>query len=145
LAYRGAVLNGLGKYVEAASLLEGALLLEPDLAGAQIDYAEALAGVGEPSAATSLLRGVLARPDVPPETRAYIVRRLNALDIVQRFDALVGLRSVGEDWHGVASVTVKGGYDTNLNSAPSRSTLGLTLPGGDEIVFALADSVRAHD
>jgi hypothetical protein len=144
LAYRGAVLNGLGKYVEASSLLEGALLLEPDLAGAQIDYAEALAGMGETSAATSLLREVLARPDVPPETRAFIVRRLNALDIVQRFDALVGLRSVGEDWHGAASVTLKGGYDTNLNSAPSRSTLGLTLPGGDELVFALADSVRAH-
>jgi hypothetical protein len=144
LAYRGAVLNGLGKYVEAASLLEGALLLEPDLAGAQLDYAEALAGLGETVAAMSLFRDVLARPDVPPDTRAYIVRRLNTLDIVQRFDALVGLRSVGENWHGVASVTLKGGYDTNLNSAPSRSTLGLTLPGGEELVFALAENVRAR-
>ncbi|PZP49203.1 MAG: hypothetical protein DI596_15860, partial [Azospira oryzae] len=59
LAYRGAVLNALGRPAEAALLLERALLLDPRRAGAQIDYAEALAALGERASAVALLRAVL--------------------------------------------------------------------------------------
>jgi predicted Zn-dependent protease len=62
LAYRGAVLNALGRHAEAALLLEQALLLDPARAGAQIDYAEALAALGDNLSAAAMLRDVAARP-----------------------------------------------------------------------------------
>jgi hypothetical protein len=142
LAYRGAVLNGLSRPQEAAALLEQALMLEPDMPGAQLDYAEALAALGDTAAATAFIRHLLARPDVPPSLRSHLVRRLSVLNSLERFDALVGLRAwVGEDWRGAASVTAKAGYETNLNSAPSRDVLNLTIPGG-EAVLLLAEPFR---
>jgi len=142
LAYRGAALNALGRPAEAAVLLEHALLLDPRRAGTQVDYAEALAALGDTAAAAALLRDLLARPDVPAQLRPHLERRLNATEALQRFDALAGLRAwVGTGWRGEASFALKGGYDSNLNSAPSRDTLTLTLPGG-EAVLLLADRFR---
>ena len=142
LAYRGAVLNALGKADEAAGFLEQALLLNPDLAGAKVDYAEALAATGDTSAASALLKDLLARPDVPPELRAHLVRRLNAFEALHRFDALTGLQNwIGTEWQGTAAVSVRGGHDSNLNSAPSRDTLTLTFPGG-EAELLLAERFR---
>lgn len=144
LAYRGAVLNALGRSTEAAALLEAALLLDPERAGAQIDYAEALAALGDTTAAAALLRDLLARPDVPPLLRPQLERRLNATEALQRFDALAGLRTwMGTGWRGEASLTLRAGYDSNLNSAPSRDALTLTLPGGDAVLL-LADRFRAR-
>ena len=142
LAYRGAVLNALGKADEAAAFLEQALLLNPDLGGAKIDYAEALAGTGDTAAATALLKDLLARPDVPPDLRAHLVRRLNAFEALHRFDALTGLQAnIGTDWQGTAAISLRAGHDSNLNSAPSRDTLTLTFPGG-EAELLLADRFR---
>jgi len=142
LAYRGAVLNALGKADEAAGFLEQALLLNPDLAGAKVDYAEALAATGDTSAASALLKDLLARPDVPPDLRAHLVRRLNAFEALHRFDALTGLQTwIGTDWQGTAAISVRAGHDSNLNSAPSRDTLTLTFPGG-EAELLLAERFR---
>jgi tetratricopeptide (TPR) repeat protein len=144
LAYRGAVLNALGKPDEAAAFLEQALLLNPDLAGAQLDYAEALAATGDTSAASALLKDVLARSDVPPDLRAHLVRRLNAFESLHRFDALTGLQAwIGREWQGTAAVSVRVGHDSNLNSAPSRDILTLTFPGG-EADLLLAERFRAR-
>jgi tetratricopeptide (TPR) repeat protein len=144
LAYRGAVLNALGKPDEAAAFLEQALLLNPQLAGAQLDYAEALAATGDTSAASALLKDLLARPDVPPDLRAHLVRRLNAFEALHRFDALTGLQAwIGTDWQGTAAISVRVGHDSNLNSAPSRDTLTLTFPGG-EAQLLLAERFRAR-
>jgi hypothetical protein len=144
LAYRGAVLNGLGRWAEAAMLLEEALLLDPYRASAQIDYAETLAALGDAPAASALLRELLARPDVPPTLRPELERRLNTVEALQRFDLLSGLRKfTGTGWQGEATVAVRAGYDSNLNSAPSRDALTLTLPGGDAVLL-LADRFRAR-
>lgn len=150
LAYRGAVLNALGRPAEAALLLEQAILIEPQRAGAQIDYAEALAALGDGTSAAALLREVLARPDVPASIRPQLERRLNAIDLLQRPDPLAALAgpasfgplaSAGTGWQGSGTVTFKLGKDSNLNSAPARDALTLTLPGGDA-VLVLADRFR---
>src|SRR3972149_4452029 len=78
LAYRGAVLNALGRHEQAALLLEQALLFDPARAGAQIDYAEALAALGDAASAAALLRDVAARPDVPAPLRPQLALRLGA-------------------------------------------------------------------
>jgi len=144
LAYRGAVLNALGRPAEAAALLEAALLIDPARAGAQIDYAESLAALGDSTAAAALLRDLLARPDVPAQLRPLLEQRLNAVEALRRFDTLAGLRAwVGTDWRREFSVTLRAGYDSNLNSAPSRDALTLTLPGGDAVLL-LADRFRAR-
>jgi hypothetical protein len=69
---------------------------------------------------------------------------MNALEALQRFDLMTGMRSlIGGDWRSTAAVTVKAGYDTNLNSAPSRASLPLTIPGADAVLL-LADPFRAR-
>ena len=145
LAYRGAILNALGRPDAAAVLLEQALLLDPRRAGAQIDYAESLAALGDRASAVALLREVLARSDVPPALRPQLERRLDAMDARRRFDALAALTDLstwtGTGWQGAGTLTAKLGRDSNLNSAPAHDSLTLTLPGGDG-VLALADRFR---
>ncbi len=148
LAYRGAALNALGRPAEAAPLLEQALLLDPLRAGAQIDYAETLAALGDTAAAAALLRDVLARPDVPASLRPHLERRLDAIDTRNRRaaqeDWWFGFRVwAGTDWQGRGSLTLRLGRENNLNSAPSPDALTLTLPSGDAVLL-LADRFRAR-
>lgn len=148
LAYRGALLNALGRHDQAALLLEQALLLDPGLAGAQIDYAEALAAMGDHASATAMLRDVASRPDVPAPLRPRLARMLSALEARQRADAS-GTRPARADddveraggWQSTGTLAVKLGTDGNLNNAPTSAALTLTLPGGDA-VFQLADRFR---
>ncbi len=145
LAYRGAVLNALGRPAEAALLLEQALLLDPQRASAQIDYAEALDALGDSTSAAVLLREVLARPDVPAALRPRLEKRLNAMDVLRRLDALGALATLrdwaGTGWQSAGSVTFKLGSDNNLGSAPAHDTLSLTFPEGGATLF-LADRFR---
>lgn len=144
LAYRGAALNALGRPGEAALLLERALMLDPRRAGAQIDYAAALAALGDRDSAQALLSDVLARPDVPAALRPRLERQLDAINVLGRYDALTalsGLSDWGSGWQGAGSVTFKLGRDSNLNSAPASGALTLTLPDGN-VVLALADRFR---
>lgn len=120
LAYRGALLLQLGQAEAAAALLERALLLAPELAGAQADYARALAALGDERGAKSLIDGLLARDDVPDGLRA-------ALQDWQRY---IGRDLYASGWQTGGSLTLRMGGESNLNSAPSRSTLDLTLPDG---------------
>lgn len=151
LAYRGAVLNALGRHAEAALLLEQALMRDPERAGAQIDYAEALAALGDNASAAALLRDVASRPDVPAPLRPQLERRLSAIEALQRRDALGALSAearerawIAEGWQGTGTLAFKLGRDGNLNSAPTRDALTLTLPGGDA-VLQLADAFRPRD
>jgi len=148
LAYRGAVLNALGRHAQAALLLEQALLLDPQRAGAQIDYAEALAALGDNASAAALLRDVAQRPDVPAPLRPQLARRLSAIDALQRRDALAAMSAqtgarawTTDGWQGTGTLALKLGRDSNLNSAPARDALTLTLPGGDAVLL-LADRFR---
>ena len=102
---------------KAANALEKALMLDPDLAGAQLDYAQALAELGEKDAAHRLTQTVMARPDIPQTLH----------DWLQGQGPLIGNEGWKADWT-VQSVL---GHETNLNSAPTSNLVTLTLPGGN--------------
>ncbi len=100
----------------AASALEKALLLDPNLAGAQLDYAQALAELGENASARDLASTVLARPDIPSALHEWLTSQLGEL--------------AGETWKMTWLAQSLLGRETNLNSAPASNLLTLTLPGG---------------
>lgn len=120
LAYRGAVLLALGRASEAAAQLELALLYSPDQPVAQIDYARALTQLGDLSSAAALWRSLLARADLPPHLRGEIEARLGALARIPAESAV---------WRHRREVSLRVGYDSNLNSASSAQDVTLTYPG----------------
>ncbi|MGC8855140.1 MAG: hypothetical protein ACP5OY_09575, partial [Halothiobacillaceae bacterium] len=104
LAYRGALYNLLQRPAQGAADLERALMLQPTLLGAQIDYAQSLTALGQTQAARALIQALLARDDLPPTLRPLLSERLQNLIPP----------STQHTWAGYAI-----GYDTNLNAAPS--------------------------
>jgi hypothetical protein len=130
-AFRGAILLALGYPAEAAIHLERALMLDPEFAGAKVDYAQALALLGDLKAAEALITELLERQDVPSTLRAILEVRLKELR--QR-----------ASWTFAATSALRTGFDTNLNSAPYRDLLTLTLPGG-ETVLLLSPDFRARE
>jgi tetratricopeptide (TPR) repeat protein len=133
LAYRGAVLIQLGQMEAAAALLEQALLIAPELAGAQADYARALAAMGDTRAARSLVDNLLSRNDVPGGLRAQL----------QDWQGFIGHDQGTSAWQTGGSLTLRLGGETNLNSAPTIGSLDLTLPDGP-VTLPLAKSNRAQ-
>ena len=126
LAWHGALLNALNRPHDAADRLERALLLNPELMVAKIDYAEALTSLGETRAARQLLQEVLTRPDLPSHLQPVLQARYQAL---------------GNIWLSRAYLTSRLGYDSNLTSAPRIDRLTLTLPDGN-LPLLLAESYR---
>ena len=61
-----------GRVEEAAIALEKALLLDPNLPGAQLDYAQALAQIGLKGSARAILADVLKRPDIQPALKSKL-------------------------------------------------------------------------
>lgn len=116
LAYFGSIRLAEGNPEEAAALLERAMLLAPELSSARLDYAEALAALGDREAARAWLNDVLVS-DQPPELVAERVRR--------RLDRLADSR-----WRSSGRFALKGGYDSNPMLSPRLSSLTLTLPSG---------------
>lgn len=115
-AWRGAVLMALGEPVPAIEALERALLIDPQLAGAQLDYAQALAQTGDVASARGLLIQLAERSDLPAHLRPGLERAL-----------------ADSDPHRIRSrwlVTAALGHDNNLNNAPSVAELTLTFPQG---------------
>jgi len=127
-AYQGILFLGLRRPQEAALALEKALMLEPELAGTQLDYAQALAELGEMDSARGLAREVANRPDIPGELHAWLTARLR--------DWRNG------PWRFEWTAELLVGHESNLNSAPDLSYLTLTLPGGS-VPVELAASERA--
>jgi hypothetical protein len=124
-AYRGVVLLVLRQTQQAANALEKAIMLDPDLAGTQLDYAQALAELGELDPARHLAHEVSRRSDVPPALKDWLWERLGQLEQAT--------------WTREWSARWLVGGESNLNSASNLNTLILTLPGGD-IPVALAPS-----
>lgn len=116
LALRGAVLLELGRVEAAVSELERALLLEPSHLGAQLDYARALAALGQVSAARELAAALAERADAPPAARAFLADFLTPPPAA---------------WQREAAFELRAGYDDNLNRAPRLTSLTLTLPTGE--------------
>jgi tetratricopeptide (TPR) repeat protein len=133
LAYHGAILLRLGQFEAAAGLLERALLIDPDLAGAQADYAEALFGLGDIRGARSLADTLLSRADTPPGVRTYLQDWRANLDRVETKDG----------WQLGGSLTLRVGGESNLNSAPAHSSLDLTLPDGQLATLPLSNRARS--
>jgi hypothetical protein len=128
LAAIGHLLNERGRYLEAADHLERALLLAPELKGAQVDYAIALAGGGDLPSALGLVDNLLGEPDLPGALRPVLAR------------LRVGwTRHHGPQWRAVLNARV--GYDSNLLGSPNLSTLTLTFPG-QSVELPLDDSYQ---
>lgn len=73
---KGALLLANGQVSEAAESLERALLLAPDHAAARVDYADALAELGDVSSARALGEELLALNDLPPPARTHLEARM---------------------------------------------------------------------
>jgi len=118
LAWHGAILLRLGRPREAADQLERALLLNPRLMGARLDYAQALLALGERQTARELLRELAARPDIPPAATPLLHSR----------------------WRSNGALALRAGYDSNLNLATADHALTLTLPDAPLILPLNTDS-----
>lgn len=130
-AWRGALLLGAGNFADAVLALEKALLLNPDLAGAQLDYAQALARVGQLSGARELVQQVAERPDIEPALRAWLGEEAGRTS-----GGNPGLRLT---WSGMLQGSI--GRETNLVSASHTRELTLYLLGGP-VQVQLADNQR---
>ena len=117
-AQRGALLLALGRSAEAAEYLERAILLAPYHAGARVDYADALAALGDLDSARALAEALLALPDIPPAARDHLVARLG------RWQAPTPTWQLAREF-GSGLV-----WESNLNGGPVDSSLWLTLPEG---------------
>lgn len=129
-AWRGALQLALGQHSAAIESLERALLLQPDLPGAQLDYAQALLAQGDTIAALDLLRLLAARRDLPPPIRSLLAATTLPLG--------PGLLNPFTRWQLSSAL----GWDSNLNSAPHTDSLTLSLPGlpGTSIALPLERS-----
>lgn len=125
-AHRGLLLMQAGWLQEAATALEKSLLLAPDQPGVQLDYAQALAQLGQRASARQLVATVAARPDIEPNLRQWLE---------------TGLLPEAARWQWSTLVQTSLGYDSNLTSATYTDTLTLFLPGGP-VQVSLADSER---
>jgi predicted Zn-dependent protease len=76
-AQKGAQLLAQGRVEEAAVALEKALLLDPNLPGVQLDYAQALALIGLKGSARAMLADVLQRPDIQPNLKSKLTGAQN--------------------------------------------------------------------
>jgi tetratricopeptide (TPR) repeat protein len=121
LASLGNVLNQLGRYREAVDHLERALLLDARLIDAQIDYAIALAGVGDTLSAQGMLASLLETPELPEPMRATLQQQQAALAKGQS----PTLRTAR--WQARAQLGLLVGRDSNLLGAPNIGSLALTL------------------
>lgn len=121
-AYKGSLLLVLGQNLQAANALEKALLINPDLPGAQLDYAQALALLGEKESAQQLVTQVTARPDIDPGLRQWLLNGMQASAHV----------ATGWSWAQLLQTTV--GHETNLASATHANAITLYLSNGPVLV-----------
>ena len=133
-AHKGALLLADGQIELAAIALEKALLLRPDLPGAQLDYAQALAQIGLKGSAKALLQEVLRRPDIQPDLKAKLTQPESAL-------SKAGSLANDESWAWNTLVQTTAGRESNLNSATYSDYLTLWLSNGP-VNLALADTAK---
>jgi tetratricopeptide (TPR) repeat protein len=132
-AQRGAQLLAQGRVEEAAIALEKALLLDPNLPGAQLDYAQALAQIGLKGSARAILADVLKRPDIQPALKSKLAAPTEPS----------GITSAGmpNEWQWSTLGQAAVGHETNLNSANFTDSLTLMLSNGP-VTIGLSDSAK---
>lgn len=141
-AHRGARLIAAGLLEEAAVALEKALLLEPNLPGTQLDYAQALAQIGLKGSARAILADVLQRPDIQPALKEKLEKgQVSGLNSNGTSVAMSSTNLWHPDWQWAAMAQTAFGHETNLNSASSAESLTLMLSNGP-VTLGLADSTK---
>ncbi len=144
-AHRGAQLLAQGKVEEAAVALEKALLLDPNLPGAQLDYAQALALIGLKGSARAMLAEVLQRSDIQPALKAQLEKgavQNSPLAPSSLFPNSIGnLASALQSWQWSALAQTALGHETNLNSATYTDSLTLMLSNGP-VNIGMSDSAK---
>lgn len=136
LAQVGRLLNGEGRYTEAIDHLERALMFEPDLPGAQLDYAIALAGTGDMLSARQLIDNIIAQPELTQDMRDALVRAKQRLPSQTRL-ALTAPTNGPLTFQ--VGTNIRTGHDSNLLGTPNLTSLELTFPG-EVVVLPLTDS-----
>ena len=143
-ARRGTLLLTMGQIEEAAVALEKALLLEPNLPGAQLDYAQALAQIGQRGSARAMLAQVLERPDIEPALKG----KLGQLGQLQKAETKhthppnkAQTQAAYSVWQWSAMAQTALGRETNLNSATYTDSLTLMLSNGP-VTIGLSDSAK---
>lgn len=132
LATLGHMLNRHARYLEARDHLERALLFDPEAKQARVDYAIALAGVGDLASAQGMLDLLLSEPDLPHQLRDNLQRQRSVL---------AGLD--GAAWETRMTATARLGHDSNLGGAPNLASLTLTV-AGQPVLLPLDESYRAR-
>jgi hypothetical protein len=114
-ALHGAAQLNSGYVDQSLESLERALLLDPNNGAAQIDYGQALFQKGLVFMALEINERLLVRQDLPETLKPALRTRQ------QNWKALTRQKSFQLD--------TLGGYDNNLNGAPSPDQITLTLSG----------------
>ncbi len=139
-AQKGSQLLAQGRVEEAAVALEKALLLDPNLPGAQLDYAQALALIGLKGSARAMLVDVLKRPDIQPALKAQLEKGAAQSSLLPPAPtASLGNAIRSWQWSAVAQTAL--GHETNLNSATYTDSLTLILSNGP-VNIGLSDSAK---
>ena len=133
-AQKGSQLLAQGRVEEAAVALEKALLLDPNLPGAQLDYAQALALIGLKGSARAMLADVLQRPDIQPNLKSKLAGAQNPPSGATQ-------PSPPSEWQWSKLAQAAVGHETNLNSATFTDSLTLMLSNGP-VTIGLADSAK---
>ena len=141
-AHRGSQLLALGQTEAAAIALEKALLLNPELAGAQLDFAQALAQIGLKGSARAILSGVLQRPDIQPQLKAQLSGATapsssNAVNVSSASNSSSSL----SPWNFSTLAQTAYGRESNLNGATYTDALTLYLSNGP-VTLSLSDNAK---
>ena len=142
-ARHGALLLAAGWPQDAATALEKALLLNPELAGTQLDYAQALAQLGQRQPARDLVKQVVRRPDIQPDLREWLqdgLANAAAAHLHTPQDA-AAQDTAASSWTWGTLLQTSLGHEDNLASATHTASLTLYLSTGPVDVI-LADSER---
>ena len=142
-AHRGALLLSAGWPQEAAVSLEKALLLNPELAGAQLDFAQALVQLGQRQQARDLVSQVAQRPDIEPGLKQWLQEGLAPGAALPGASTTPGgrLADDGSGWTWAGLVQTGLGHESNLASATHTGSLTLYLASGP-VEVPLADTER---
>ena len=102
-----------GRGGEAVAAFERVLAVKPDHMQARAELGRAYLAINEPEAARREMATVESQSDIPPEVRETLNRYVRALD--------TGLSGGGT--HIQSNVTLKTGFDSNVNNSTSDSRI----------------------
>ena len=135
-ALLGQMLLQAGWPLDAAVALEKSLLLDPEQRGVQIDYALALAQLGQAATAAALVEDIRSTPGIAPALSEWLSSAVEPWAYRQS-----GQPERHERWQWDLVLDAGIGHEQNLNSATFRDKLTLFVSNG-YVEVDLADSSR---